>query len=139
VRATYEIGASYLARGQSQPALEAFLKGDESRAEGDEAKRDLAQLAMTATFQIGQILQSQEKFVEAIAAWTGYLAQYPNGPQSADALRAILDTELRIADDHLRREQYDEARAAWQAFVAKNPLDGRVPEVLLPSQVVRET
>jgi alpha-2-macroglobulin len=141
VKAAYEIGASYLARGQSQPALEAlnaFLKGDEFRAEGDEAKRDLAQLAMTVTFQIGQILQSQEKFVEAIAAWTGYLAQYPNGPQSADALRAILDTELRIADDHLRREQYDEARAAWQAFVAKNPLDGRVPEVLLPSQVVRE-
>ena len=85
---------------------------------------------MTATFQVGQILQAQEKFAEAIAAWKGYLAQYPNGRQSADALRAILDTELQIAADHLRREQYAEARSAWQAFVARNPLDGRVPQVL---------
>ena len=56
---------------------------------------------MTATFQVGQILQGQEKFDEAIAAWKGYLAKYPNGPQSADAQRAILDTQLLIAADHL--------------------------------------
>ncbi|HWE40054.1 MAG TPA: MG2 domain-containing protein, partial [Isosphaeraceae bacterium] len=133
VRASYQVGAAYLARGQSQPALEAFrafLKGDEFRAQADEAKHDLARLSMTATFQVGQILQAQEKFAEAIAAWKGYLAQYPNGPQSADALRAILDAELQIAADHLRREQYAEARSAWQAFVARNPLDGRVPQVL---------
>ena len=76
---------------------------------------------MTATFQVGQILQGQEKFDEAIAAWKGYLAKFPNGPQSADAQRAILDTQLLIAADHLRREQYAEARAAWQAFVAAEP------------------
>ena len=56
---------------------------------------------MTATFQVGQILQGQEKFDEAIAAWKGYLAKFPNGPQSADAQRAILDTQLLIAADHL--------------------------------------
>ncbi len=78
---------------------------------------------MTATFQVGQVLQGQGKFDEAIAAWKGYLAKFPNGPQSADAQRAILDTQLLIADDHLGREQYAEARAAWQAFVAQNPLD----------------
>ena len=76
---------------------------------------------MTATFQVGQILQGQEKFDEAIAAWKGYLAKFPDGPQSADAQRAILDTQLLIAADHLRREQYAEARAAWQAFVAAEP------------------
>src|SRR6202165_1310412 len=85
---------------------------------------------MAAQFQVGQVLQGQEKFAEAIAAWKGYLARFPNGPQSADAQRAILDTQLLSAADHLRREPYTEARAAWQAFVAQNPLDERVPMVL---------
>ncbi len=85
---------------------------------------------MTATFQVGQILQGQQKFDEAIAAWQGYLARFPNGPQSADAQRAILDTKLLIAAEALRREKYAEARAAWEAFVAQNPLDARVPQVL---------
>ena len=54
---------------------------------------------MTATFQYGQILQGQERFDEAIAAWKGYLANFPNGPQ-APMPSAILDTQLLIAADH---------------------------------------
>ena len=53
-----------------------------------------AKSTMTATFQVGQILQGQAKFAEAIAAWEGYLAKFPNGPQSADAQRAILDQDV---------------------------------------------
>jgi len=108
VRAAYEIGASYLARGKSQEASEvltAFIRGEAYRAEADEAKREQASLLMTATFQIGQILQGQEKFSAAIDAFKGYLAKFPNGPQSADAQRAILDTQLMIADEHYRREK----------------------------------
>src|SRR5262249_11257025 len=118
VKAANEIGQAYLARGKSQEALEtfsAFLRTEGFRAETDEARRDLAELTPRATFQVGQVLQGQEKFAEAIAAWKGYLAHFPNGPQSADAQRAILDTQLLTAADHLRREQYAEARAAWQA------------------------
>ncbi len=133
VKAAYEIGASYLARGKSEEALEAltrFLKEDGFRAETDDAKRDFGTLSMTATFQVGQVLQGQSKFDEAIAAWKGYLAKYPNGPQSADAQRAILDTQLLNAADHLAAERFDEARAAWQVFVTQNPLDPRVPDLL---------
>jgi uncharacterized protein YfaS (alpha-2-macroglobulin family)/TolA-binding protein len=133
VRASYEIGASYLARGESDQALAAlkdFLAGKDYRAETDEAKRDLASLSMTATYQTAQILQGQQKFDDAIAAWQGYLAKFPNGPQSADAQRAILDTKLLIASEAIRREKYDDARAAWSAFVAQNPLDARVPQIL---------
>jgi len=133
VKAAYQIGQAYLARGKSEEALEAFsgfLKDEGFRAETDEAKRDLADLSMTATFQVGRVLQGQKKFDEAIAAWKGYLAKYPNGPQSADAQRAILDTQVLIAAGHLAAERYDEARAAWQAFLAQNPLDARVPGVL---------
>ncbi len=111
--------------GRSQEALDAlraFLKADDLKAETDEARRDLAELPMAATFQVAQVLQGQGKFDEAIAAFQGYLAQFPNGPQSADAQRAILDTQLaQIADDHERNARHKEARAAWQAFVAAEP------------------
>ena len=85
---------------------------------------------MAARFQVGQILQGQGKFDEAIAAYKGYLAKYPNGPQSADAQRALLDVQVLIAQDLLRREKYAEARAAFLAFAAQNPLDARVPQLL---------
>ncbi|MGE3819108.1 MAG: MG2 domain-containing protein, partial [Isosphaeraceae bacterium] len=133
VKAAYQIGASALARGKSERALSAFGRflGDEGfRAESDEAKRDLAELTMTATYQVGEILQGQRKFDEAIAAWRGYLAKFPNGPQSAAAQSAIVGARLLIAEDHLAQERYDEARAAWQAFVSQNPLDSRVPDLL---------
>jgi len=133
VRTSYEIGASYLARGKSQEALEAFksfLKEDDFKAESDDARREFSQLSMSATYQIAQILQGQQVFDEAIAAWKGYLAKYPNGPQSADAQRAILDTQLLIATDHLAHKRFAEARSAYQTFVAQNPLDPRVPQVL---------
>ncbi|MGC8640208.1 MAG: MG2 domain-containing protein, partial [Isosphaeraceae bacterium] len=134
VRAAYEIGASYLARGKSDQALAAFstfLKEDDFKVESDQARRDQAELIMTATYERARILQGQQKFNEAIAAWKGYLANFPNGPQGALAQRAILDTQLLIAADHLARGHYPEARAGWNDFVAQNPLDPRVPGLLL--------
>ena len=103
MRAAFLLGESYRARGKSTEALDAFtpfLKEEGFKVETDEARRDWAELAMTASFQVGEILQGQQKFAEAIAAWKGYLAKFPNGPQSADAQRAILDTQLLIAADH---------------------------------------
>ncbi len=103
MRAAFLLGESYRARGKSTEALDAyttFLKEEGFKVETDQARRDWAELAMTASFQVGEILQGQQKFAEAIAAWKGYLAKFPNGPQSADAQRAILDTQLLIAADH---------------------------------------
>ena len=133
VRAAFLLGESYRARGKSSDALDAFLqflKEDGFRIETDVARRDWSELVMTASFHVGTILQGQQKFAEAIAAWKGYLSKFPNGPQSADAQRAILDTQLLIAADHSQRERYPEARGAWNDFVIQNPLDGRVPQVL---------
>jgi tetratricopeptide (TPR) repeat protein len=133
IRAAHEIGLSYLARGKSNEGLEAFmqfLKREPGQRDSAEARRDWAELAMDASFKVGAILQGQQKFAEAIAAWKGYLAQFPNGPQSADAQRAVLDTQLMIAADHLSNGRRTEARAAWTDFVAQNPLDARVPELL---------
>jgi TolA-binding protein len=131
VRAAYSLGASYLNRGKGALALDAltrFLKSDGFKVESEEARRDWALLSMAATFQVAQILQGQARYAEAIASWNGYLAKFPNGPQSADAQRAILDTQLLIASEHLARHRFAEARSAWSEFVAQNPLDGRVPQ-----------
>jgi uncharacterized protein YfaS (alpha-2-macroglobulin family)/tetratricopeptide (TPR) repeat protein len=133
LQSAYEIAQSYQNRGRSEAALaafEAFLAGEGFEAATDEARRSLAELQMAAQFQVGLILRGQEKFDAAIDAWRGYLAKYPNGPQSADAQRAIVDTRLMIAQDHLAHERYDRAREVWRQFVAENPLDGRVPQVL---------
>ncbi|HEU5118731.1 MAG TPA: MG2 domain-containing protein, partial [Isosphaeraceae bacterium] len=133
VKAAYEIGQSYLARGKSESALDAFrefLAGKSYKVEDAESREQEALFLMQAQFLVGQILQGQEKFQEAIEAWKGYLAKYPDGPQSAEAQRAIVDTQLLIARDHVRRKQYDEARQAYTAFVSQNPLDARVPQVL---------
>ncbi|MDB5351392.1 MAG: large extracellular alpha-helical protein, partial [Planctomycetota bacterium] len=116
VRASYQIAVSYQNRGKSQEAITAFaafLKGDDAVADTDEARRERAELLMAAQFQIGQILQGQGKFDEAISAFKGYLAKYPNGRQSADAQRAVLDVQVQVAYDLVRREKYAEARAAF--------------------------
>jgi tetratricopeptide (TPR) repeat protein len=133
VRAAFEIGAAYQARGKDTQALDAFtrfLKEDGFKVDADEARRSWAELSMTASFQVGRLLLGQQQFAEAIAAWRGYLAKFPNGPQSADAQRAILAAQLLIAADHLNRGHFPEARAAWSEFVAQNPLDERLPAIL---------
>jgi len=132
VRASYEIGASYFARGKSQEALRALagFVAESGKGEDEESRKVRAELVMGALFQVAQILQGQEKFDQAIAAWQAYVARFPDGPQSADAQRAVLDTRLMIAQDFNRRERHAEARKAWQAFAAENPLDARVPQVL---------
>jgi uncharacterized protein YfaS (alpha-2-macroglobulin family)/TolA-binding protein len=133
VSAAYEIAQAYQNRGKSEAALEAykaFLAGKGYKAEMDAARRTEAELQMAAQFQVGAILQGQQKFDDAIEAWKGYLAKHPNGPQSADAQRAIVDTRLLIAQDLFSRKQYDKARQAWADFAAQNPLDPRVPQVL---------
>lgn len=136
VRAAFDIGQANMNAGQADAALAAFarfLKGEGFRAESDEARRELAQLAMTATFLSGQVLLGQGKYDEAVAAWQGYLAKFPDGPQGADAQRAILDARLAKAADLVRLGRAGDARAVWAEFVAQNPLDPRVPEVLFQS------
>ena len=135
VRGTFEIGAAYQARGKDTEDIRCSSRRLPQAEEGfkietDEARRDWAELSMTASFQVGRILLGQQKFAEAIAAWRGYLARFSNGPQSADAQRAILEAQLLIAADHKSRGHFPEARAAWSEFVSLTPLDERLPAIL---------
>ncbi len=133
VEAAYQVADALERGGQSQPALDAFrafLDGQGYRAETPQARRRLAELTPPATFQAAAILQAQGKLEEALAAYRRYTERFPGGPQLANAQRAILDVELAIADEHDRRGRHEQARAAREAFVARNPLDPRVPLAL---------
>ena len=79
---------------------------------------------------MGTILLAQGHYEEAIDAFQGYLAQYPDGPFSANAQRSILDTRIQSAEHLARQKQFEKPRTAWQAFVTQNPLDARVPALL---------
>jgi len=134
VKAAFEVGAIFQARGKGQEALRAyraFLAGEGFQAEGEESRRILAGRTMDAMFAVGEVLKSQGRPDDAIAAWAEYLARYPAGSGSAGAQRAILDARLQSADDLMRRRIYPEARAAWRSFIDQNPLDARVPGLLV--------
>jgi uncharacterized protein YfaS (alpha-2-macroglobulin family) len=133
VQASYDIGASYQSRNQSEAALETFMTliGREAAPGEKPAERDQRiALQMQSQFQVAKILQGQEKLDESVAAFKGYLAKYPNGPQGAEAQRQILDTPLKIAEMHAKHERFEQARTAFNAFLAENPLDPRLPEVM---------
>ncbi|MHB1558687.1 MAG: MG2 domain-containing protein, partial [Isosphaeraceae bacterium] len=133
VEAAYQVADALERGGQSQPALDAFrafLDGQGYRAETPQARRRLAELTPPATFRVAAILQAQGRLDEALAAYRRYTERFPGGPQLADAQRAILDVELTIADEHDCRGRHEQARAEREAFVARNPLDPRVPLAL---------
>ncbi len=131
--AAFEIGQAYLHQGQADPgiaAFQSFLTGEGYRVDGAEARRSRAELTSRATFLIARAMLGQKKFAEAIAAFEGYLRQFPDGPESVDARRAILDAQYTAAGDALERERYAEARGRFLRFAEANPLDGRVPAAL---------
>ncbi len=109
VRASYEIAESYLARGRSQEALAAFaafINGDAAKANGEEAQRDPRRAARCRPSSASdRSCRARARYDEAIAAYKAYLAKYPNGPQSADAQRAVLDAEIQIAEDLIRKRK----------------------------------
>ena len=115
---------------QALDAFRAFLKGEGYRAETAEARRRQAELAARRHLSGRPHPSAGGSWPRPPSPWKDYLARFPNGPQFADAQRAILDVELAIADEHDDRGRFEEARAARAAFVAQNPLDPRVPLAL---------
>ena len=134
--AAFQLGGAFQVRGRSQQAIDAYTaslrlpEGRPADAGADSDRREADRLRMEATFRIAQVLQGQGRFDEAIDAFKGYLARYPDGPRSAEAQRSIIDTDWLAAEEHRRLERFDEARASYAAFVARHPLDARVPAAL---------
>ena len=133
VRAGFELGSSYQSRGRLEEALgafRAFLRGEGFRLEGEESRRLVADLTPRALLAIGDALDAQGRFDQAIATWSDFLARYPSVGESAEAGSKIHRAQLKRAEALSTEGKYAEARAAWVEFASRNPLDPKVAEVL---------
>ncbi|MHB1155680.1 MAG: MG2 domain-containing protein [Phycisphaerales bacterium] len=84
---------------------------------------------MKAVFEIAQIRFNQKKYDQAIAAWSRYVAQFPNGPQWSAAQNSIITAEFQQGIDQVADGHYEQARAMLDRFIAAHPLDPRCPQI----------
>jgi alpha-2-macroglobulin len=120
-----DIGKSYIYRGRYDDAatvLRRFLA--DARYQNREEIPDARQL-------LGRCLQFQKKFPEAIAAWRDFLVKHPSHKQWSYVQREIIDTEYLMAKEKYVAKQYADSNRLFGEFLAKYPLDERVPNALL--------
>ncbi len=145
VRAAWMIAEANQSAGRADDAIKAyrdFIAGTGFRLpEGEAAQRfeeelraapatHLANLKMRAVFRIGTILGQQKKRAEAIAAWQGYVKDFPNGPQWAESQNAIIDAEFQMGMDALTEPNEALAWQRFDEFLRAHPLDERAPRIL---------
>ena len=80
---------------------------------------------------LGRCYQLQKKYPEAIRVWREYLVKHPAHKQWSAVQREIIDAEYLMAADKLAAKQYDAANRLFAEFMAKYPLDARLPGILL--------
>ncbi len=97
---------------------------------GDTPATHYANLKMRALFRVGQILASQKKQQEAIAAWQQYVKEYPNGPEWSESQGAIINAEFQLGLDALVEKNNQLAMERFEAFLRAHPLDERAPRIL---------
>ena len=83
-----------------------------------------------AVFALGLIRAQQARYSDAIQEFETYTRRFPNGPRWAEAHTQIREAEFQLCLAAVSAQRYDEARAAFDRFLAKHPLDGRAPQVL---------
>ncbi len=145
VRVAWMIAEALEAAGRSDDAIAAYRdflakkifglpEGAAADTMDDEIRAtpatQLANLEMRAVFRIGQILASQKKHEEAIAAWQGYVKEYPNGPDWSACQTAIINAEFQLGLDALADKKDTVAMERFEAFLRAHPLDERAPRIL---------
>ncbi len=119
-----DIARSYVHRGQFEETvarLKAFL--------GDDRYQKAKELA-DARNLLGRCYQLQKKFTDALATWQEYLTKHPAHEAWSEVQREIVNTEYLMAEEARQAKKYDEARALFNSFAAKYPLDPRNPQIL---------
>ena len=124
-KAHLEIAASFVHAGRHEEAV-----GSLKRFLADQRYKDREEVA-DARYLLGKCYQLQKKFPEAIAAWQDYLARHPAHKLWNAAQSQVVGTEFLMAVEKFQAKQYEAARKAIEAFLAKYPLDLRGPELLL--------
>lgn len=91
---------------------------------------DLVEVA-AARAMVGDVLGSQRKLAEAIAAWSDYLRLHPAHRGWERVQRAIVDAEFGMAESAQQEGEagYDRARQLFTQFADRYPLDTRNPDI----------
>ncbi len=130
--AAFSIASLYAAIGRQEDALEAYdayLAGSGYRATTDTAREKAAELERQAVFERGQVLLAQQRFDDAIRAFSDYVNRFPNGSAWSDSQRGIIAAEFAAGGAAFAAKDWSGARAAWNRFLERHPLDERVPEI----------
>jgi uncharacterized protein YfaS (alpha-2-macroglobulin family)/TolA-binding protein len=143
--AAWRIAESLQSAGRADDAITAYrdfiagkgfsLPDGEAADAFDEEIREtpathFGNLKMRALFRIGQILASQKKQEEAIAAWQQYVKDYPNGPEWSESQGAIINAEFQMGLDALTDKKEKLAMERFETFLRAHPLDERAPRIL---------
>ncbi|MBI1248284.1 tetratricopeptide repeat protein [bacterium] len=121
--AHFQLARAYSHRGQGDnavAAIESFLKIEQYA--GTDAYAD-------ARFLLGSVYAQQNKFDQAIQAWSEYLSKHPTHSKWSEAQTQIINTQYRKAEFANSEKHYDEARKLWGEFLAKYPIDGRAQSI----------
>ncbi len=132
--AAFETGQRAFASGWDEEAIAAFdaFLARAPRVTEVEAEREKeAALRQTALFRKGEALWRQDRLEAAVAAFNDYTRRHPNGPDWGAAQQGIVDASYQIGVVQRRDEEYDAARATWEAFLVAYPLDPRARQILL--------
>lgn len=115
---------SYIHRGRFEDAVTSAKKflADERYSKREEipAARSL----------LGIAYKIQQKYDEALAVYTEFLAKHPTHQAWAQVQQEIINVEYLKAEVAFNAKKYDEARKLWEAFLAKYPLNSRNPLIL---------
>src|SRR4051812_16522088 len=132
VEAMFKIGKLFL-EGQKRRVLGMPLAASMSRAqamfEGIVKRAPYSKWAPLAQFNVGQALEKQQKYPEAIAAYQQVFVRYPNDAIADDALYQVGYVRLR----EFREGSYDrasalKARQAFDEFISRFPESEKVAQ-----------
>jgi len=128
--------ARYLKGDASITAFQSFLKREnwpEPTVEGKSKITPLARLTEwreEASFQIAQIQFNSGDYPGAIKQWQQYSQDFASSSRWATVQSRIVTSEFQACLDPVYSNNEAEARKRFAAFMAKYPLDDRVPQLL---------
>ena len=155
----FEIGQAYQSARQTENAIVAYRRflEDFSRRFKEERSSEISalallpltgqpiridDLAMQATFQLGQLYFDQQNYASAIDSWNRYLVDFPNGPQWTEVQRRIIDAEFqtgihliisaKMSHATLQNslQAYERGLQVLDQFQTRFPLDERISKIL---------
>lgn len=130
--ARFGIAEAYRGASRFAEARDAYQEviawSDPAELDQDTRERN-ARFRQQSLYLRGQMFVALGEPAEAIPVFQDYVGRYPTGAEWAQAQQAMVDAEYRVGELHRAEEQWDQARAAWQQFLASHPLDPRARQI----------